>query len=108
REEQRAMHDALTELPNRAAWDLRIRAIFAKQTPGSDEKLCVVIGDVDRFKHINDTYGHLAGDKVLKILAKEISSRLRPGDFMARYGGEEFVIALHGMESHEAQPWVDD
>ncbi|MGB3623828.1 MAG: GGDEF domain-containing protein, partial [Ketobacter sp.] len=54
----------------------------------------ITIIDIDHFKKINDTLGHLRGDKVLKLVAREISQRLRSEDFVARYGGEEFVIIM--------------
>jgi diguanylate cyclase (GGDEF)-like protein len=58
--------------------------------------------DIDHFKHVNDTYGHLAGDHVLKHLASVIKSRIRREDIMARYGGEEFAIILPEIENSNA------
>ena len=56
--------------------------------------LALVVCDVDHFKSINDTYGHLAGDKVLQLIARSLRKNLRDVDFIARYGGEEFVILM--------------
>ncbi|MCJ8169517.1 GGDEF domain-containing protein [Atopomonas sediminilitoris] len=96
-QKQKALKDALTGLPNRAAWDERIALESARwQRYGGDLLLAVI--DVDFFKRINDSYGHLAGDKVLRIIAQEIAKRLRKTDFVARYGGEEFVVLLPATE----------
>lgn len=92
---QKALIDSLTELPNRAALHERLAIEVARwQRYGGDVLLAVV--DVDFFKRINDGYGHLAGDKVLKMIAAELSKRLRQTDFIARFGGEEFVLLLPG------------
>ena len=90
---QKALCDPLTGLPNRAAWSERLELEVARwQRHGGDLLLAVL--DVDLFKRINDGYGHLAGDKVLKIIANELQRRLRKTDFIARFGGEEFVVLL--------------
>lgn len=90
---QKALCDPLTGLPNRAAWSERLELEVARwQRHGGDLLLAVL--DVDLFKRINDGYGHLAGDKVLKIIASELQRRLRKTDFIARFGGEEFVVLL--------------
>ncbi len=106
-QEQKAMRDALTELPNRAAYDRQIRHETEQwrnsQTLGIGKELCLIICDVDHFKRINDTYGHLAGDKVLKVLAREISNRVRKSDFVARYGGEEFAIVMSNTSLDDAE-----
>ncbi len=106
-QEQLASRDALTELPNRAAYDRRVRQDLDvwrdALEQGTAGGLCLVVADVDHFKHINDNYGHLAGDKVLRILAKEISARVRQTDFVARYGGEEFVLLLNGIHLADAE-----
>jgi diguanylate cyclase len=88
-----ALIDPLTEINNRLAYNERIAQEYARwkryQAP-----LVFTVWDVDNFKKINDTYGHQAGDKVLKVVAKLLSSQVRETDFVARYGGEEFVILL--------------
>ncbi|WP_313104536.1 GGDEF domain-containing protein [Stutzerimonas nitrititolerans] len=94
-EEQRqlALVDTLTELPNRAAWDERLEVEVARWQRYGGELLLAVL-DVDHFKRINDDFGHLAGDRVLKIIAGELRKRLRKTDFIARFGGEEFALLL--------------
>jgi diguanylate cyclase len=90
---QKALVDALTGLPNRAAWSERLEQEVASQASQGNSLLLVML-DLDHFKSINDGYGHLAGDKVLKIIATQLGKRLRPRDFMARFGGEEFVLLM--------------
>src|SRR5205814_234901 len=69
--------------------------------------LSLIMFDIDRFKHINDTYGHLAGDYVLKHLATVIKARIRREDILARYGGEEFAIILPEIDHHNAMQFAD-
>ncbi|MCQ4311514.1 GGDEF domain-containing protein [Pseudomonas stutzeri] len=90
---QKALRDPLTELPNRAAWDERLGMEVARQQRYGGQLLLAVL-DVDHFKRINDSFGHLAGDRVLKIIANELRKRLRKTDFIARFGGEEFALLL--------------
>lgn len=90
---QKALIDPLTGLPNRAAWGERLEQEMARWQEEKNS-LLVCILDLDHFKRINDGYGHLAGDKVLKIVANVFSKRLRASDFLARFGGEEFVMLL--------------
>ncbi|OPA83130.1 hypothetical protein BFW86_29395 [Pseudomonas fluorescens] len=90
---QKALIDPLTGLPNRAAWSERLdHEVNAWHQRGNSLSLAML--DLDHFKRINDGYGHLAGDKVLKIIANVLSKRLRPTDFIARFGGEEFVLLM--------------
>ncbi|WP_324732688.1 diguanylate cyclase [Pseudomonas paeninsulae] len=90
---QKALLDPLTGLPNRAAWNERLDLELARWQRYGGELLMAVI-DIDHFKRINDEYGHLAGDKVLKIIAGELHKRLRKTDFIARFGGEEFALLI--------------
>ncbi|MGQ7960036.1 GGDEF domain-containing protein [Pseudomonas sp. SP16.1] len=90
---QKSLLDPLTGLPNRAAWGERLELETARRQRYGGELLLAVL-DVDHFKRINDGYGHLAGDRVLKIIAGELHKRLRKTDFIARFGGEEFVLLI--------------
>ncbi|RRW38607.1 GGDEF domain-containing protein [Ectopseudomonas oleovorans] len=90
---QKSLLDPLTGLPNRAAWSERLDLETARRQRYGGQLLMAVL-DVDHFKRINDGYGHLAGDRVLKIIAGELSKRLRKTDFIARFGGEEFVLLI--------------
>ena len=97
----RAMTDALTGLPNRGAWESRISEECDRVKRYGSE-LVILVADVDHFKRINDSYGHLAGDKVLKILANKMRRHFRQSDFVARYGGEEFVILMPETKVEDA------
>ena len=90
---QKALIDPLTGLPNRAAWSERLEHEI-KQWQQHGNTLSLAMLDLDHFKRINDNYGHLAGDKVLKIIATVLRKRLRGADFIARFGGEEFVLLM--------------
>ncbi|MEW7856043.1 diguanylate cyclase [Pseudomonas chlororaphis] len=90
---QKALIDPLTGLPNRAAWSERLEHEVAQWQQHGNTLLLAML-DLDHFKRINDNYGHLAGDKVLKIIAVVLRKRLRGNDFIARFGGEEFVLLI--------------
>lgn len=98
-----AFKDGLTEIGNRLAYRERVEQEYTRwqryQSP-----LTLLVWDVDRFKHINDTYGHKAGDKALKTIADLLQENLRATDFLARYGGEEFVILMPGTSLSDAAP----
>ena len=105
-ERYRATHDPLTELPNREAYNER--AFHELQRfKRYCRPLTLSVCDVDHFKKINDTYGHQAGDKVLRLIAKLISTRLRKVDFVARYGGEEFVMLMPETPTDQALTVLD-
>ncbi|KAB0499235.1 GGDEF domain-containing protein [Pseudomonas lini] len=90
---QKALIDPLTSLPNRAAWSERLEHEVGQWQQHGNTLLLAML-DLDHFKRINDNYGHLAGDKVLKIIASVLRKRLRGTDFIARFGGEEFVLLM--------------
>ncbi len=93
-----AYHDSLTGLPNRALLSDRLdRAMLAVQR--SDRKLAVMFIDLDRFKTINDSLGHLTGDHLLKEVASRLCRAVRSSDTVARLGGDEFVVLVPGIRS---------
>ncbi|MCD8521679.1 MAG: GGDEF domain-containing protein [Saccharospirillaceae bacterium] len=100
-QKRRATHDNLTGLPNRDAYQARLAEELLRRNRYGGS-LALVIGDVDHFKRINDNYGHLAGDKVLQLIARSLRKSLRDVDFIARYGGEEFVILMPETNSADA------
>ncbi len=85
--------DTLTGLPNRGAYDTKIQEEYQRWLR-QPQPLTIAVIDIDRFKKINDTFGHSVGDKTLKIVAKTLKKHLRATDFLSRYGGEEFVAIM--------------
>lgn len=101
RTRRQAMTDLLTGLPNRSAYNQRLHEEYERYLRyGSPLTLCVL--DVDKFKSVNDDLGHSAGDKVLKILARQLRKLLRDADFISRHGGEEFIILLPETDIQDA------
>lgn len=90
--------DSLTQVFNRATFDERLDLEY-KRWLRYQAPLCLAIIDIDHFKSINDRFGHLAGDKALKVIARAMSRTLRETDFIARYGGDEFVVLLPGVDA---------
>jgi two-component system, cell cycle response regulator len=98
----RATHDPLTGLWNRAAiLDAIEREMARCEREGTP--LGLLMGDVDRFKEVNDRHGHLAGDTVLKEITARILGSLRPYDSAGRYGGEEFIVVLPGCDREKSR-----
>jgi diguanylate cyclase (GGDEF)-like protein/PAS domain S-box-containing protein len=102
-----AQHDSLTDLPNRALLNDRLtRAITAAQRHHS--AFAVLYLDLDRFKHINDSLGHLVGDRLLQSVALRLSECVRASDTVSRLGGDEFVILLSEVtHAHDAAVCAD-
>jgi diguanylate cyclase (GGDEF)-like protein len=92
----RALHDPLTKLPNRLLVEDRLAQALAKSARAGT-RTGVLFLDLDRFKAVNDTYGHLAGDRLLIAVADRLSSTLRPGDTLARVAGDEFLVVCEGI-----------
>jgi diguanylate cyclase (GGDEF)-like protein len=92
-----ASADPLTGLLNRRTLENKVRALQAAGTP-----FAVVMADLDRFKLVNDTHGHQAGDRALRSFAAVLKSTLRPQDLISRWGGEEFVVVLPHASEHDA------
>jgi diguanylate cyclase (GGDEF)-like protein len=97
-QERQAMHDALTNLPNRTLFATRLtEALDAAERSGGG--VAVFLLDLDRFKEVNDTLGHPAGDQLLEVVARRVLSAVRPDDLVARLGGDEFAVLLPGVRS---------
>ena len=88
-----ALHDSLTDLPNRTLFQERVERAIA-DSPGDDDRLAVILIDLNRFKEVNDTLGHHHGDLLLQDFSRRIESTLRPDDTVARLGGDEFAILI--------------
>ena len=102
-----ATHDDLTDLPNRVYFNNTINQALA-QVSGQDLHLAVMLLDVDKFKQVNDTYGHGVGDEVLKRTAGRLQRSLRKSDTIARWGGDEFVIIVESDSAYQGSRVVVD
>jgi len=89
-----AFHDGLTGLPNRALFTDRLERSIARTVRDTNHRFAVLFLDLDRFKMINDSLGHNAGDQLLVAFAKRLTESLRPADTVARLGGDEFTVLL--------------
>lgn len=91
------MKDPLTQIANRRFFEFSLQKVI-EQFGQFDKKFGVLLFDIDNFKQINDTYGHLVGDEILKVVAKSLTSNMKKSDLISRWGGEEF-IGLFDVES---------
>lgn len=97
---ERASFDLLTKLPNRSEFERR--AVEALSTAErTDETASLLLFDLNEFKQVNDTYGHSAGDELLRVVAIRLRKAVRDGDIVARWGGDEFVVMMPGIGTEE-------
>jgi diguanylate cyclase len=101
-----SLTDPLTSLANRKYFDDVLAKAIAEAT-ARDEPLSLIFTDVDNFKTFNDTYGHLTGDQVLRLVAMSVKQNARPQDTAARYGGEEFAVVLPNTTLPQARTVAD-
>jgi diguanylate cyclase (GGDEF)-like protein len=95
-----AFHDTLTDLPNRALLNNRLQHAIDRAREDTSHLFALLFLDLDRFKNINDSLGHVAGDRLLISTARRLEECLRPSDMVARLGGDEFAILLNGIEEY--------
>ena len=99
---QQALEDPLTGLPNRTLFLDRLGQASKSSKANGGYRFAVLFLDLDNFKGINDTYGHLVADQLLKIVARRLDGCLRPRDIVARLGGDEFTILLDNVQDPES------
>ena len=99
---EQSIRDALTASYNRRYLDQRLVEVLAEQRGGGSDGIAVALVDLDWFKSVNDTFGHLVGDRVLQQVVELLQIGLPEGGFCARYGGEEFVLLLPGVDGGTA------
>ena len=99
---QDAFHDHLTGLPNRGFFKNLISHSLEKSSQNSYYNFAILFLDLDRFKVINDSLGHDAGDQLLEVVATRLVDNIRPGDYVARFGGDEFAVLLDGISDVHA------
>ena len=92
-----ALHDSLTALPNRTLFMDRLDLAIKRYRRHKERLFAVLFFDLDRFKHVNDSLGHIVGDELLVLVARRVERFLRPGDTFARLGGDEFAILLNDV-----------
>jgi len=100
-----ASHDGLTGLPNRMLFMAKLQTAI-DEAKASGERLAVLFVDLNRFKQINDRFGHSVGDDVLAVVARRLQHVLYSGDMVARLGGDEFIVLVKGGRSADAAPAI--
>ncbi|NES07774.1 MAG: EAL domain-containing protein [Okeania sp. SIO2F4] len=101
-----AFHDSLTQLPNRALFMDRLSNALARYQRHSQDKFAVIFIDLDRFKIVNDSLGHNAGDRLIIEVANRLKQDMRDDDSVARMGGDEFAILLEYVKSEENAEYI--
>jgi len=100
-----AYHDALTQLPNRWMFEQKLKQtleMYANRENDTNKQVVVMFLDLDRFKVINDSFGHEVGDELLRMAATRLSEVVRPGDLVSRIGGDEFTVLLVDIDVNDA------
>jgi diguanylate cyclase (GGDEF)-like protein len=92
-----AVHDPLTDLPNRALFLERMEGLLARSHHDPQQRFAVLLMDLDRFKTIVDSLGHLVGDRLLVAVARRLEACLRPGEMLVRFGGDEFTVLVDDL-----------
>jgi len=95
---EESIKDGLTELYNKKYLYQFVEEELKKLKKDATQFFSIIMLDIDNFKNVNDVYGHLAGDEVLKVLAKNLQAKIRQNDLAARFGGEEFILLLTGTK----------
>jgi diguanylate cyclase (GGDEF)-like protein/PAS domain S-box-containing protein len=106
--EHAARHDSLTNLPNRSAFMQELGRVLGRSNRMGDYRYSLLFVDLDRFKLVNDSLGHLVGDQLLTSVARKLSTCLRTGDVLARLGGDEFTVLLDGVNGASDVEFVSD
>ncbi|MCS6759772.1 MAG: GGDEF domain-containing protein [Candidatus Devosia euplotis] len=101
-----ARHDILTALPNRTYFGELVDEDLDRRRLGHDRTVSLMIVDIDDFKHVNDTFGHIVGDELLMGVSRRLRQFLHPEAVLARLGGDEFVI-YHGDVADNAMVTTD-
>jgi len=104
---EQVLSDPLTKLTNRRGFDEQFKRCF-NECQRNGQPLSLIFGDIDRFKPINDTYHHVAGDAVLMQIAQRLSAEVGPRGAVCRYGGEEFAVVLSGVDRVQATRLAED
>ena len=106
RAEEAGLRDVVTAIGNRRFFDACFAEEVEKARQGGDS-FCLALGDIDRFKHVNDQFGHLVGDRLLRLFANILVQNVRGQDKVARFGGEEFALIFPGARLVDAVSAVE-
>jgi len=102
---KQALYDSLTGVSNRKSFDQKIERELALLD--DNESMALIVFDINDFKWINDSFGHVAGDRVLQVVADSLKKNFRQSDFVARYGGDEFVVLVNGLSPEKVQERIE-